>query len=111
MRRSADSKAPPTREGPGPDGLKPNDRRILSELAVERKKRQELQSKLQEDRSRDLSEKDKLAKQLEEAKAIAATAQAETLRLRIAAETGLPADLHEFLVGADEARFGRRRRN
>ena len=36
-------------------------------------------------------------------KATAAKAQAEALRLRIAAETDLPADLHEFLVGADEA--------
>lgn len=48
------------------------------------------------------SESERLTEQLQALKAEAATAKAETLRLRVAAETGLPADLHEFLVGDDE---------
>ena len=48
------------------------------------------------------SETERLTEQLEQFKTEAATAKAETLRLRVAAESGLPADLHEFLVGDDE---------
>lgn len=48
------------------------------------------------------SETERLTEQLEQYKATAAKAEAETLRLRVAAESGLPADLHEFLVGDDE---------
>ncbi len=48
------------------------------------------------------SDTERLAEQLEQLKAEAATAKAESLRLRVAAESGLPADLHEFLVGSDE---------
>lgn len=48
------------------------------------------------------SETERLTEQLEQYKANAAKAEAETLRLRVAAESGLPADLHEFLVGSDE---------
>lgn len=48
------------------------------------------------------TESERLTEQLQALKAEAATAKAETLRLRVAAETGLPADLHEFLVGDDE---------
>lgn len=48
------------------------------------------------------SDTERLAEQLEQFKTEAATAKAETLRLRVAAESGLPADLHEFLVGDDE---------
>ena len=48
------------------------------------------------------SESERLAEQLQALKAEAATAKAETLRLRVAAELGLPADLHEFLAGDDE---------
>lgn len=48
------------------------------------------------------SETERLTEQLEQYKATAAKAEAETLRLRVAAESGLPADLHEFLVGSDE---------
>ena len=78
-------------------------------LSAERKARrdaekraQEFEAKVKEFEQSKLSEQERLTKQLEEAKAIAATAQAEALRLRVAAETDLPADLHEFLVGADE---------
>lgn len=79
-------------------------------LSAERKARREAEkraseyeAKVKEFEAAQLSEQERLTKQLEEAKAQAATAQAEALRLRIAAETQLPADLHEFLVGADEA--------
>lgn len=48
------------------------------------------------------SETERLTEQLEQFKAQAAKAEAETLRLRVAADTGLSADLHEFLTGGDE---------
>lgn len=48
------------------------------------------------------SESERLAEQLQQLKTEAATAKAEALRLRVAAASGLPADLHEFLVGDDE---------
>ncbi len=59
-------------------------------------------ARIKEYEDRDKTESQKLAEQLAALKAEAATARAETLRLRVAAETGLPADLHEFLVGDDE---------
>lgn len=62
----------------------------------------ELAAKLKEIEDRDLSEKDRLAKALQEAQETAAKASAEALRLRIAAELNVPADLHEFLVGDSE---------
>lgn len=62
----------------------------------------DLAAKIKEFEERELSEKDRLAKQLAEAQEQAATARSEALRLRIAAETDLPSDLHEFLVGDDE---------
>jgi len=48
------------------------------------------------------SETERLADQLQQLQTEAATAKAEALRLRVAAELGLSADLHEFLVGNDE---------
>ena len=79
-------------------------------MAAERKARRDAEkrasdseAKVKEFEQQKLSEQERLTQQLEEAKAAAATAQAEALKLRIAAETDLPADLHEFLVGADEA--------
>jgi hypothetical protein len=48
------------------------------------------------------SETERLADQLQQLQTEAATAKAEALRLRVAAELGLSADLHEFLVGDDE---------
>ena len=78
------------------------ERRILHELAQERKARKQLEAKVQEYEDSKKSESERLAEQLQQFKTEAATAKAETLRLRIAAESGLPADLHEFLVGDDE---------
>ena len=79
-------------------------------LAAERKSRRDAEKRAQEAEAKvkafeqsQLSEQERLTKQLEEAKAQAATAQAEAMRLRIAAETDLPPDLHEFLSGTDEA--------
>ena len=48
------------------------------------------------------SEAERQAEALAEAQQRAAKAEAEALRLRIAAETELPADLHEFLSGDSE---------
>lgn len=62
----------------------------------------DLAAKVKEFEDSQKSEAERLASQLAEAEAKAARAEAEALRLRIAAETDLPADLHEFLVGNDE---------
>ena len=48
------------------------------------------------------SEAERTAEALAEAQQRAAKAEAEALRLRVAAETELPADLHEFLSGDTE---------
>lgn len=89
-----------------------SEKRVLADLARERKSRQELQAQLKElaplaAKARELedaqkSESERLNDQLAALKAEANTAKAEALRLRVAAETGLPADLQEFLVGDDE---------
>lgn len=75
-------------------------------LAAERKARRDaekavadLQAKVKAFEQRDLSETERLTTQLQEAQAVAATATAEALKLRIAAEVGLDPDLHEFLDG------------
>lgn len=75
-------------------------------LAAERKARRDaekavadLQAQVKAFEQRDLSENERLTRQLEEAQAAAATATAEALKLRIAAEVGLDPDLHEFLDG------------
>ncbi len=84
------------------DAAPPKDgaeRRILHELAQERKARKELQSKVEAFEDAKKSEAERIADQLQQLKAEAATAKAEALRLRVAAESGLPADL---LVGDDE---------
>lgn len=78
-------------------------------IAAERRARQEAEKaaaelavKVKEFEDSQKSESERLAAQLEQARADAAKAQAEALRLRIAAESGLPAELHEFLTGSDE---------
>ena len=75
-------------------------------LNAERKARRDaekalaaMQAKVAEFEQRDMSEQEKLAQQLAEAQAAAAKATTEALRLRIAQETGLDPDLHEFLDG------------
>ena len=59
-------------------------------------------ARIKEYEDRDKTESQKLTEQLAALKAEAATARAEALRLRVAAELGLPGDLHEFLTGDDE---------
>lgn len=59
-------------------------------------------ARIKEYEDRDKTESQKLTEQLAALKAEAATAKAEALRLRVAAELGLPGDLHEFLTGDDE---------
>ncbi len=89
----------------GGDAAPPKDgaeRRILHELAQERKARKQLQSQVEEFENAKKSDSERLAEQLQALKAEAATAKADALRMRVAAEMGLPADLHEFLVGDDE---------
>jgi hypothetical protein len=78
-------------------------------LDAERKARREaekaaaaLAAKVKEFEDSQKSELEKAAARAEAAEKAAAQAQAEALRLKVAAETGLPADLHEFLTGGDE---------
>lgn len=84
------------------DAPKGSERRVLADLAKERKARQELEAKVKAFEDAQKSEAERLADEVQRAKSEAATAKAESLRLRVAAETGLPADLHEFLSGDDE---------
>lgn len=48
------------------------------------------------------TEQQKLADRATAAEKAAAEAQHDLMRLRVITETGLPADLHEFVTGADE---------
>ena len=59
-------------------------------------------AKVKQFEDRDKSDLEKLTEQIAQADARAKQAEAEALRLRVASETGLPADLQEFLVGDDE---------
>ena len=99
--------APAPDTAPNPEALGDAGKAALSAERKARrdaeKRAQEFEAKVKEFEQSKLSEQERLTKQLEEARAVAATAQAEALKLRIAAETDLPADLHEFLVGSDEA--------
>jgi hypothetical protein len=104
---AAAATAEPAPESPAPEALGDAGKAALSAERKARreaeKRAQEYEAKVKEFEQQQLSDQERLTKQLEEARADAATAKAEALRLRIAAETDLPADLHEFLVGSDEA--------
>lgn len=62
----------------------------------------ELAAKVKEYEQAQLSETERLNAQLAEAQALAAKAQAEAVRLRVATEMQLPVELHEFLTGDSE---------
>lgn len=101
---------------PGDDlGREGGQPRHLAELAEERKRRQAVEADLQTlaDRLKQYEDRDKTdlerAQQAaEEAKRDADAAKAELLRLRVAADLGLPGDLVEFLTGDDEATLRQR---
>lgn len=94
--------AAPVEEAASTDTPKGTDRGVLADLRRERKTRQELEAKVKAFEDAQKTEAERMADQLQTLKAEAAAAKAEALRLRVAAESGLPADLHEFLVGDDE---------
>lgn len=103
---AAATEAPTPDPTPTPDTLGDGGKAALQ---AERKARRDAEkaaaealAKVKEFEQRDLSAQEKLAQQVQELEAKAARAEAEALRLRIAAETDLPADLHEFLVGSSE---------
>lgn len=85
----------------GPNGEKAlkaeRDARHAAEKALA-----DAQARVKEFEQAQMSEQERLSAQLKEAQEAAATASAEALRLRIAAELNVPADLHEFLTGASE---------
>lgn len=97
----------PTNPTPAPEatlgdgGKKALDAERSARRAAEKAAAEAL-AKVKQFEDRDKTELEKLTDQISKAKAEADQARAEALRLRVAAESGLPADLHEFLVGNDE---------
>lgn len=80
-------------------------RKLAASLDAANAKLRELeaaQAKLREYEDRDKTEAERLAARLAEAEQEAQSARSEALRLRIASETGVPADLLEFITGTDE---------
>lgn len=110
-----DEEGPADAGAPGEDaGTKPNDKRVLADLARERKKRQALEQQMAgftealkrlagepEDGS-DVSELDRLTSRMAALEAQAEESKVAALRMQIVAETGVRADLAEFLTGTDE---------
>jgi hypothetical protein len=62
----------------------------------------DVEKRLKEYEDRDKTEAQKLAERAEAAEKAAHDAQVELIRLRIIAEVGLEADLHEFVTGTTE---------
>lgn len=93
-------------EMPAPDPLGEGGKKALEAERAARKEAEraaaELAAKVKEFEDAQKSEAERTAEALAEAQQRAAKAEAEALRLRIAAETELPADLHEFLAGDTE---------
>lgn len=66
------------------------------------KERAELAAKVAEFENASKSEAEKAAARAEAAEKALAEMTAKALRLQVATEAGIPADLHEFLTGTDE---------
>jgi len=62
----------------------------------------ELSARLKEIEDRDKSETERLADRLKDAEAEASVLKSEAIKLRVAAEVGLPNELTEFLSAGDE---------
>ncbi len=104
-RASADTAEVTEAPAPSPELGESGEKALKAERAARRaaeKAASEALAKVKSYEDAQKSESERLTEQLQALKAEAAMARAETLRLRVAAETGLPADLHEFLVGDDE---------
>ena len=99
----AETTAPET---PEPDSLGEGGKKALEAERAARKEAEraaaDLAAKVKEFEDAQKSEAERTAEALAEAQTRAAKAEAEALRLRVAAETELPADLHEFLSGDTE---------
>ncbi len=103
-RASATSDGPSEKTVDAPLG-EPGKKALDSERAARRaaeKAAADLQAKVKEYEDRNKTELERLTEAATAAKAEADAAKAEALRLRVAAETGLPTDLFEFLAGDDE---------
>ncbi len=103
-RASAEPAPAPTdtkADGLGDGGKKALDAERSARRAAEKAANEAL-AKVKEFEDRDKTEQERLTEQLAAMKSEAAQAKAESLRLRIAAETGLSPDLFEFLTGDDE---------
>lgn len=85
----------------GDGGKKALDAERRSRRAAE-KQLNELASKIREYEDRDKSEAERLAARLAEAEQEALAARSEALRLRVAADVGVSAELLEFITGTDE---------
>ena len=101
---STDTPAP----APAPDGDSLGDSGKKA-LAAERSARRaaekaaaEALARVKEFEDKDKTELERLTEQIAQADARAKQAETEAMRLRVAAETGLPSDLQEFLTGDSE---------
>ncbi len=106
-RASAEPAPTPTdtkADGLGDGGKKALDAERSARRAAEKAATEAL-AKVKQFEDRDKTEQERLTEQLAALKSEATEAKAEALRLRVAAETGLPADLHEFLAGDDEVQL------
>jgi len=97
-------------------GEKPNDKRVVAELARERKRRQALEQQLSgftsaikqlagepgDDGDEAGSDVERLVNRIAALEQQAETNRVEALRMKVASETGVPADLAEFLTATDE---------
>lgn len=90
-----------TDEPLGEPGKRALDAERQARKAAERQAN-DLAAKVREFEQAQLSETERLNAQLAEAQANAAKAQSEALRLRVASESHLPAELFEFLTGDTE---------
>ncbi len=75
---------------------------VKAALRKANKEAETLRLRLKEIEDRDKTEAQKLSERAEAAERSATEAQRELSRLRVISEVGLPADLHEFVIGNDE---------
>lgn len=96
----------PAAPEPAPDDLGDGGKKAIdAERRARRdaeKRVREYEERLKAFEDRDKSDAEKMAERVAKAEARAAESEARTLRLTIASEAGLPADLLEFLTASDE---------
>ena len=106
--------ATPPAEDPPAAGKSPNDERVVADLARERKRRQALEQQMsaftdaikrlagEPEADAEGSDVDRLVNRINALESQAEAARLGELRMRIVNETGVPAELAEFLTATDE---------